>query len=234
MKRWVRPLLLLALLGTLTFVYHSYDLAAYFDTKAIRELIQSSGPYGPLIFIGLCIGGVFLHMPEIVIVALGGVLFGTLQGFLYGWIGAMLGATGTFLLVRYAAQDAVQRSLGERFEKLRSLDKRLEQHGFQTVLLLRLILFMAPPLNWLIALTRVRLTHYLAGSALGVIPGIALTCYFADSIAQAESLSALLTPELILLAALLLVLVVGGGVFSWRLLGKKPSPQPERAAPPGL
>ena len=36
----------------------------------------------------------------------------------------------------------------ERFPRLRALDDRLERHGVATVVLLRLLLFLAPPLNW--------------------------------------------------------------------------------------
>src|SRR5262249_23700480 len=147
-------------------------------------LVDSAGPYGPLAFIAVCIAGIFLHMPEILLIAAGGMLFEGPQAFTYGWIAAVGGATSTFVIVRYFPPDHLHRSLGTRFAPPRALDERLERNGFLTVLVLRLVLFMAPPLNWALGASRVRLVHYVAGTAIGVIPGVAAAVFFADSIAQ--------------------------------------------------
>ena len=187
----------------------------------MRALIDSFGPYGPAVFIGLCIAGVFLHLPEIMLIALGGILFGAVKGFVYGWAGAIAGSTAAFLCVRYCMRDAFQKSLESRSRHLRAFDERLAQHGFLTVLLLRFVLFMAPPLNWAIGLTRVRPGQYIAGSALGIIPGTAIVCYFADSIARIKSLEALFTAKMAFPAGLAAALLIVSGISAWRLLGKK-------------
>jgi uncharacterized membrane protein YdjX (TVP38/TMEM64 family) len=66
---------------------------------------------------------------------------------------------------------------------MHALDERLERHGFATVPTRRLLVFLAPPLNWALGATRVRARHYVAGTALGAVPGIATAVLFADSIA---------------------------------------------------
>jgi len=186
--------------------------------------LDSFGPYGPLVFIGLCIAGIFLHLPALILIALGGLLFGGVKGFIYGWIGVIVGLTGTFLCVRYILRDVFQTSLESRFHHLRALDERLAENGFLTVLLLRLVLFVAPPLNWAIGLTKVRLCQYIAGSALGVISGIAITCYFTDSIAGLQSTETLFTLKMVLPAGLIATLLIISGISAWRLFGKKPRP----------
>jgi len=108
-------------------------------------------------------------LPEIILIAIGGLLFGFVKGFIYGWIGVIVGSTGTFLYVRYIMRDAFQKSIESRFHRLQILDARLAEHGFLKVLL-HFVLFMAPPLNWAIGLTKVRFCQYIAGSALGVVP----------------------------------------------------------------
>ncbi|MHB8910838.1 MAG: TVP38/TMEM64 family protein [Syntrophales bacterium] len=188
----------------------------------MRALIDSFGPSGPLVFIGLCIAGIFLHLPEIMLIALGGLLFGVVGGFIYGWIGVITGSTGTFLCVRYIMRDLFQESLEGRFHRLQAFDERLAAHGFLTVLVLRLVLFLAPPLNWAIGLTRVRFRQYIAGSALGVIPGIAITCYFADSVARLKSAETLFTLRMVVPAGLVAGLLLISGISAWRLFRKKP------------
>ncbi len=222
LKKYRKIWIALLLAGVLIWIYRTTDFSRYMNIDEMRGLIDSSGPSGPLVFIGLCIAGIFLHLPEIMLIAMGGLLFGAVEGFLYGWIGVIAGSTGTFLCVRYVMRDAFQESLESRFQRLQAFDERLAAHGFLTVLLLRLVLFLAPPLNWAIGLTRVRFRQYIAASALGVIPGIAVTCYFADSIARLKSAEALFSLKMAAPAGLVAGLLLISGVSAWRLFRKKP------------
>jgi uncharacterized membrane protein YdjX (TVP38/TMEM64 family) len=226
-KKYIKIGVGLILAGVLLWSYGTRDFSKYMDIDEMRVLMDSFGPYGSLVFIGLCIAGVFLHLPEIILIALGGLLFGVVKGFIYGWIGAIAGSTGTFLCVRYILRDVFQKSLESRFHRLQAFDERLAEHGFLTVLLLRLVLFLAPPLNWAIGLTKVQFCHYIAGTALGVIPGIAITCYFSDSIAGLKSTETLFTLKMAVPAGLVAALLMISGISAWRLFGKKPLPTAE-------
>jgi len=215
----MKPLIGIILIGLAIWAGAAFDLMELFSLDRMRALVQSLGAFGPLAFIGLCIAAVFLHMPEFVVIAVGGMLFGAVKGFIYGWIGALAGSTATFLCVRYFMRDTVRKSLGGKFKRLEVLDSRLAEQGFQTVLMLRLVLFMAPPLNWFIALTRVKFSHYIAASSIGIIPGVAVTCYCAGTIVKARSFAGMLTPECILPFALLAALIFGSTLAARRLLG---------------
>ncbi len=217
----MKPLIGIILIGIAIWTYNAFDLTGLFSLDGMTALVNSLGPFGPLAFIGLCIAGVFLHLPEFVVIAVGGVLFGGVKGFVYGWLGALAGSTSTFLCVRYFMRDTVQKSLEGKFKSLEALDNRLAAQGFQTVLMLRLVLFMAPPLNWIIALTRVKFLHYFAASALGIIPGVAVTCYCAGTVVKARSFADVLTPEFILPFALLGALILGSALAARRLLGTR-------------
>jgi uncharacterized membrane protein YdjX (TVP38/TMEM64 family) len=228
-KKYVKIVVGLFLVGLLVWIYSTVDLSRYMNIVEMRKLMDSSGAFGPLVFIGLCIAGIFLHLPEIILIAMGGLVFGFVKGFVYGWIGVIAGSTGTFLCVRYVMRDAFQTSLESRFHRLQVFDERLAEHGFLTVLLLRLVLFVAPPLNWAIGLTRVPLCDYIAGSALGVIPGIAIACYFADSIARLKSTETLFTSKMMVPAGLVAALLIVVGISARRLFGKKPLPKTQEA-----
>lgn len=218
--RWLRPLLLVLLLAGLVWAARTLDLAQHASLQGMRALVDSWAPYGPLVFIGICILGIFLHMPEIPFMAVGGLLFDGLAAFAYGWIAAVVGTTATFLLVRYFARDAFQRSLARRFARLQALDERLARNGFATVLVLRLVLFLAPPLNWALGATRVGTQQYVAGTAVGVVPGIATVVYFAESIASREPGAPILTPGVVVAALLLVAFLVTAAVAGRRLLGR--------------
>jgi uncharacterized membrane protein YdjX (TVP38/TMEM64 family) len=162
------------------------------------------------------VAGLLLHLPGIVFVALGGMLFGRTAGFLYGWIAGVAGATLCFVIGRYLARDWVQSGLEKR-PFLAALDGRLQRNGVRTVILLRLVLFLAPPLNWAIGTSRVRLADYVTGTALGLLPGVFTTVLFADSIVAREA-NAADAPTAILPAGIALAVFVGAAVVGRRWL----------------
>ena len=190
---------------------HALDLDRWADLDRVRAFIESHGTLAPLVFVGVCVAGIVLHLPEIVLLAAGGVVFGAVRGFAYGWVGAVVGSTLVFLAARHGAGHAVAGLLGSRFERFRSLDARFVTHGFE-------MLFLSPPLNWAIGATRVSLRNYVAGTAVGIVPGLAGTVLLADSFAEAESWSDLLTPDVLLTAALLLGVVVAAATVARRTL----------------
>jgi len=211
-----KPLAGVAIVVLLIWGFRALGLSGDVSLEMVRRMVESMGLYAPPAFVGLCVVAVLLHMPEIVLIAAGGVIFGGVKGFVLGWIGSVVGSTGSFLVARYFMRDAFRAAITSRFPRLLSLEERLGRHGFLTVLSLRLVLFMAPPLNWAIGVTRVRFRDYFWGSALGVIPCIAVTCYAADSIARAGSFSALLTPATILPAGLALAFVAASAFAALR------------------
>jgi uncharacterized membrane protein YdjX (TVP38/TMEM64 family) len=215
-RRWIKPTAGLLVLGGLTWAGASYDLSRHASLEQVRSMVQCLGVYGAVAFVGLCVGAVLIHLPEIVLIALGGVLFGSVNGFLLGWIGSVAGSTCSFLIARYFMRDAVRRALLSRFGRIQAIDDRLARRGFRTILVLRLVLFMAPPLNWAIGVTRVRLRDYVLGSALGVVPCIAVTSYAADTVSQAGSLTARLTPDTLLPASLAFIVVTIGAFVAWK------------------
>lgn len=82
--------------------------------------------------------------------------------------GALAGAVAGFALVRALGKDTVHRLLGHRLD---GLDRGLEQRGFVTVLVARLIpVIPFTTINYLAGLTSVRLGPFTAATALGILP----------------------------------------------------------------
>jgi uncharacterized membrane protein YdjX (TVP38/TMEM64 family) len=219
MPRVLRGVLLVLLIAAAVGVMRWLDPWKHVSLEAIRSLVDAWGPLGPLVFVAIFIAGFFIPGPEIVLVAVGGVLFGPVHGFVYAWVAAVVGTTVTFLLVRYVAQAWAQRAMRQRFPRLRALDDRLEEHGVVAVVLLRLLLFLAPPLNWALGATRVGVRDYVLGTAIGILPGTGLTVFLADRITSASSADELLAWEIVLPGTILIVLIVAGLTVGRRLLG---------------
>jgi uncharacterized membrane protein YdjX (TVP38/TMEM64 family) len=225
MRRIPRALILVLVLVALLWSARALGFSRHVTVADLRALVDSAAPFGPLAFMAVCIGGILLHLPEIAFIAVGGVLFGRFEAFAYGWLACVVGTMVTFGVVRAVARDGVTRA-GDRFARLRAFDERLASHGFVTVLVLRLALFLAPPLNWMLGATRVRFRDYVAGTALGIMPGIAGTVFFADTIVNRPPDSPLVSARLVLGALLVIALVVTVATASRRLVANAPAPPP--------
>lgn len=55
--------------------------------------------------------------------------------------------------------------------KLQAFEHRLEEHGLSTVIVLRLLFFLFPPVNWLIGVSQIRFRVFVIGTIIGGLPG---------------------------------------------------------------
>ncbi len=215
-----RRLLALLVGGATAFLVVRLELLSYLTVEGMRAAVEAYGPLGPLVFIAIFVLGFFIPGPELLFAALGAILFGRVRGFAYAYVAAMIGTTTTFLLVRYTAQDWVQRTLRHRFPRLDALDDRLARHGRLTVATLRLVFFLSPPLNWALGTMRVRVSDYVLGTAVGILPGLGLTVYLADALAEADSKTELTSARILVPVAALVVLFVVAGLAGRRIFGR--------------
>jgi uncharacterized membrane protein YdjX (TVP38/TMEM64 family) len=217
--RAVRPVVAVLAIAVIVTAIVWSGIFADFTFDGVRARIESYGSLGPLAFMGLVVAGFFVPAPELVLIAVGGAIFGAVEGFLYGWIAAVVGTAIPFLLMRQAVGGFIARAEGVRFRRLRAIDERLAARGFATVLVLRLLFCMAPPLNWALGATRVRWRDYVLGTAIGVTPGIGLGAYLGDAVTDAGSWAALLTPGFVVPALLATTGLVASVLAGRRVFG---------------
>ncbi|CAN8065011.1 unnamed protein product [Agarophyton chilense] len=100
-----------------------------------------------------------------------GYLFGLLDGTVTVSIASTVAATVSFLIARYGLRASVSR-LAERNARFRVFDRAIGREGLKFVLLLRLSpLFPFAISNYLYGLTSVKLSDYVVGSWVGMLPG---------------------------------------------------------------
>ncbi len=152
--------------------FHVQDLL-----KAALDWIGKLGPWGPVIFIGLYVVATVLFVPGSVLTLGAGAVFGVVLGSVCVSISATLGATAAFLVGRYLARDAIARKI-EKNETFATIDRAVAGEGWKIVLLTRLSpVFPFTLLNYAFGLTRVKLSHYVLASWLGMIPGTVMYVY---------------------------------------------------------
>ena len=140
--------------------------------------------------------------PTAVMTVLGGLLLGFGTGLAAVLAAAVLGAVAAFFVSRLLGRDAVRSLTGQRFA---SLDDRVRDNGFATVLLARLIpLVPFSTANYAFGLTSVSTRSYAGATALGIVPGSAV--YVAVGAFGTDPGS---PPFLLAIAALVLLTVLG-------------------------
>jgi phospholipase D1/2 len=120
----------------------------------------------------------FLFLPVNLLIAATAAAFGPLLGFGYALAGALLAATLTFGIGRALGRDPVRRFAGRR---VNTVSRRLSRHGLWAVTLLRL-LPVAPftVVSLAAGASKLRLRDFVLGSAIGMLPGVALLTVFGD------------------------------------------------------
>lgn len=166
----------------------------------IEDAVASTGVAGPLVFIGLYIVFTVMLVPGTLLTAAGGVLFGVAYGTALSVVSATTAATICFLIGRRLGRQQVEQIAGRRVEQL---DDWIARNGFAAVLYVRLIpLVPFNALNYVAGVSAVDLRSYVAGTAVGIIPGTFAYTALGGSFDEPTS------PEFISAVALIVVLAV--------------------------
>jgi uncharacterized membrane protein YdjX (TVP38/TMEM64 family) len=138
--------------------------------------IEGLGAVGAIAFIALYIVATVAFLPGSILTLGAGVVFGVVQGSIYVFIGATLGATLAFLIGRYVARDWVAKKIAGS-QKFKAIDHALGKAGFKIILLTRLSpVFPFNLLNYVLGATQVSLRDYFFG-CIGMIPGTIMYVY---------------------------------------------------------
>jgi len=163
------------------YVVRFTPVKEFLTAETLGRLLDKAGIWAPLAFILSYAVGVCLFVPGTLITAIGAAIFGPYWGFLYVWLGAMIGASTAFLVGRSLGREFAASLIGDR---LRRYDDAIERNGFATVLYLRLVYFPFTPMNFGMGLTRVRFRDYFFGTGLGIIVGTFIFTFFVGTVKQ--------------------------------------------------
>jgi uncharacterized membrane protein YdjX (TVP38/TMEM64 family) len=124
----------------------------------------------------------FVGVPQFVLIAAAVVAFGPWHGFAYSWIGTMVSSLVGFYLGRAAGARVLERVSGEGVTRFMRLVAR---NGFLASLVVRLVP-SAPfiVVNMAAGVTPMRAHHFAGGTAIGIVPKIALTVFAGASIIE--------------------------------------------------
>lgn len=156
-------------------------LKDYVTFDVLGDFIETAGIWAPVVFIIIYSIGVCIFLPGTLLTLIGAAIFGPYYGFLYVWIGAMMGATGAFIIGRTMGREFAASLVGDKLQKY---DDAIERNGFAAVLYLRLLYFPFTPMNFGMGLTKIRFLDYFFGTGLGIIVGTFLFTFFIGTVKE--------------------------------------------------
>ena len=174
-KATIKAIILVAFIVGAIFLIRFTPVKNYLTAEALSRFLETAGLWAPLVYIVIYVVGVCLFLPGTLLTGLGPAIFGAYWGFVYVWIGAMIGASAAFFIGRTLGREFAASLIGD---KLKKYDDAIERNGFATVLYLRLVYFPFTPMNFGMGLTKVRFWDYVAGTGLGIIVGTFIFTFF--------------------------------------------------------
>jgi uncharacterized membrane protein YdjX (TVP38/TMEM64 family) len=177
----IKAAILLTFVAAAVVTVRSQAVTELLTAEKLGVWLAAAGLWAPLAFILFYAAGVCLFLPGTLLAALGVAIFGAYWGFIYVWLGAMLGATGGFLIGRYLGREFAASLIGDRLKKY---DDAIELNGFATVLYLRLVYFPFTAMNFGMGLTKVRFRDYLWGTGFGILAGTFIFTFFIGALKE--------------------------------------------------
>lgn len=181
MKNRTRIFLLAGLTAAVVVALLVLPLAEW--AQGVVGWVRRLGPRGALIYALIYVVGAVLFVPETLLTAGSGFLYGPVYGTLLVAPANVLAASISFLLTRSVARNWVAKHVA-RSPRFTAIDHGVGQHGFKIVLLIRLQPVFLPfaVLNYGLGLTRVRLRDYVLASGVGMLPINILYVYLGSAI----------------------------------------------------
>jgi uncharacterized membrane protein YdjX (TVP38/TMEM64 family) len=146
----------------------------------MRDWARTVGPWFPLAFLGAHIVVTVFPFPRSAFTLAAGLLFGPVLGVPLAVVASTISAVIALLLVRAAGW---QLSRLVRHPRIDSLDARLRERGWPTIVSMRLI--PAVPfsvMNYAAGASAVRVLPYTLASLVGLIPGTAAVVILGDAL----------------------------------------------------
>jgi phospholipase D1/2 len=185
LRRAVRLIVVALALAGLVIAWHYTPLAKWTDPENIATLLESfrANRWSVPVLLGAYVVGGIVMFPLTALVTVTGMVLGPWTGFLCAITGSLASAAAGFGLGRITGKQTVRHILGKRYRTLR---RAVSKGGLFTITAVRMVP-VAPytVVNMTLGALGIRLWPYLAGTLLGLLPGVLALTVLGDRLLQA-------------------------------------------------
>lgn len=183
-----RKLLISSIAGVVFLIliilaFFSEELFGFSAIEIYQEFasnIADMGAWGKLAIIGMMVAHSFIPFPAEFLALLAGSTYGTVEGTILIWSGAILGASLSFGLTRLFGRPFVEWFLPKRQQAM--LNQWADDQGAITLLISRFIPLIAFNLiNYAAGLTKISWWTFLWTTGIGILPLTAFMVYMGEA-----------------------------------------------------
>jgi phosphatidylserine/phosphatidylglycerophosphate/cardiolipin synthase-like enzyme/uncharacterized membrane protein YdjX (TVP38/TMEM64 family) len=156
----------------LTALWNLTPLGDQLTPAAIEAALTSvaASPWAPAYVLAAFLGGGLVAFPVVLLIAGTAAAFGPILGFTYAAVGSLASALLTYGIGAWMGRRPLQSILGPRLSRIRN---RICRSGLVAVAAVRLVPIAPFTLvNMVAGACRIPVATYLAGTALGLLPGL--------------------------------------------------------------
>lgn len=202
---------LVALVIVVMVTAHQLGILEQFAEPArVKQTLVALGPWGYVAFVGAYAMLQPFGMPGTVFVMAAPLIWPWPTAFALSMTGTMAASVVGFSFSRFVARDWIAQRIPERF---RRYEEALERRAFATVVLLRFVFWMPPPLHAFFGVSRVSFSTHFWGSLVGYAVPLFLVSYFGEKLFE---ILRGLPPAAWVATALVVILAVA----TWALRGR--------------
>lgn len=182
-KKTILRLIVLALVSWALMMVGRYTpLAAYFSFDGLSEAILDAGGFGVVVFILIYAVGTLMNVPGVVFLFIIFMIYPGVEGILIGGVATLVAMIVHFYFVRLMAGKALK-EIEQPF--IVKMMRKMTDRPIMTTVILRLILFVSPPVNYALALSPIKAKNFILGSVIA-LPLNILFNYFLMTVAKEQ------------------------------------------------
>jgi len=161
-------------------------LANYLTVEKIRGSLDAVRGlwWAPAALVGAIVVLGSAGLPATPFIIAGAAIFGPVWGTFWNWVGIFLCSLTGFLLARLLGREFVERIGGDKIQRA---EKLLHRRGFMPLIAIRFLPIPFTLVNAAAAVVGVKLPKFLAATAIGLAPPIAILTYFSSALLDAAT-----------------------------------------------
>ncbi len=185
--KWDLAIIGVFLLLVVVFVIWQPQLPA---SDEVRQWTEQFGKVGPLAIIGVIIvETVVAPIPGTIVPIVAGALYGLWLGFVYAWVGNMIGALIAFFISRRLGRLVVKKIIKDK--TIDRYDRFLKRNKLFLWMVYLIPIFPLDIISFVIGLSALKFRHFLMIVGLGLLVNILILAYFGERLLEATALEKL-------------------------------------------
>ena len=177
---WRKLLVFVCALAGLAAAWRFTPLAEWASADKITQWARSfaSSPWAPVVVLAAYTPACLILFPRALITLFSVLVFGPWMGFLYAMTGILIASLATYYAGRVLDRSKVRALAGPRLNRV---SEKLSERGLLAMTAVRLVP-IAPffVISMVAGAIRIKVWHFLLGTAIGMLPGTLAATIFAD------------------------------------------------------